>query len=273
MHLRGAGKRGAVTDLCVVDDEGGVVPILARGFEGGGDGAHVLAVFDHLDLPAVSGKARGDILAERNIGRALDRDAVAVIHGDELAKAQRARQGGSFGGRAFHHAAVAHDGIGIVVDDRIAGTVKNGGQVGFRHGHADRHGKALAERPGRRFDADGMPVLRVARRAAAVLTEIHEIIDGQSVPEQVQQRIFEHRGVAGREHETVARRPVRIFRIVLHLLPKRESGGGAANGKARMAAIGALYRLGGEHAHRRNGKPVVLHLFPLHHLNEILYNL
>src|ERR671938_621772 len=56
----------------------------------------------------------------------------------------------------------------------------------------------------------------MARGRAADPPEVLEVVDGQPVPGQVQERIEEHRRVAGREHEAVAVEPLRVRRVVLH---------------------------------------------------------
>ena len=247
----------------MIDDERRVVGVRTRRLERRGDGAHVLAVLDDLHLPAIGRKALRHILAEGDIRRAFDGDAVAVVHGDELAEPQRAGQGRRLVRHALHHAAVAHDGVGVVVDDREARTIVDRRQVRLRHRHADRHRKPLPQRAGRRLHAARVAIFRVPRRQAAILAEGLEVIDGQPVAEQMQQRILQHGRVARREHKPVARRPGRILRVVLHLLPERKCRRRAANGQARMAAVGLLHRLGGQHAHGGDGKLVPVHLSSL----------
>ncbi len=64
--------------------------------------------------------------------------------------------------------------------------------------HADGVGNALAERPGRRFDARGVAVFRVAGGLGAKLAELLDVLDRHvGVAGQVKQRIEQHRAVAG----------------------------------------------------------------------------
>ena len=54
----------------------------------------------------------------------------------------------------------------------------------------------------------------MARRHRAELAEVLDLLDRHGlVAEQMQQRIEQHRAVAGRQHEAVAVGPVRIGRI------------------------------------------------------------
>ena len=52
------------------------------------------------------------------------------------------------------------------------GPVEGRGERALRERHADRIGRALAERPGRRLDAEMHLALRVARGLRAPLAEI-----------------------------------------------------------------------------------------------------
>ncbi len=53
---------------------------------------------------------------------------------------------------ALLQAAVAHERVGVVVDQR---TTEACGQIGFGHRHAERIGNALTERAGGHLDAVG----------------------------------------------------------------------------------------------------------------------
>ena len=93
-------------------------------------------------------------------------------------------------------------------------------------------GPVVASTPGRHAE------LGVARRARAPLAEALQVVEREVVAGQVEERVEEHRGVAGREHEPVAVRPVGM-------------GGGVAQeaGPERVRH--------GRHAHRRTGMPRV----------------
>ena len=108
---------------------------------------------------------------------------------------------------ALHQAAVAGDDEGAVVDQLVA---IDGVQVPLGDRHADRHRQALAERPGGRLDAGQLEILRMAGARAAELAEVADVLDRRArVAGQVEQRVDQHRAVAGRQHEAVAVGPVR----------------------------------------------------------------
>jgi hypothetical protein len=92
----------------------------------------------------------------------------------------------------------------VVVDDLVARPVEARGQVRLGDRHADGIADALAERPRRRLDALGQVALGMARREAAPLAELLDLLDRQVVARQVQQRVEEHGAVARREDEAVA---------------------------------------------------------------------
>ena len=238
----------AKADLRVAHDEGGLIASLGQA----DGGAHVLVAIavlyvDHV--PAIGAEAGGHVLAEGDVRIALDGDLVVIVQGDQLVELQRAGQRAGLVRDAFHHAAVAQDAIGVVVDHREAFPVEMRGQVFFRHGEAHGVGNALAERAGGGFHADGVLIFRMARRLGAVLTEGLQVVHRQPIAEQVQKRIDQHGAVPAGEHEAVAIVPLGIGVGVHHVLAPHGIGhGGGAHRHAGMAALGLLHALGGEDA-------------------------
>ena len=63
-------------------------------------------------------------------------------------------------------------------------------------------------------------------------------------PGQVDQRVEQHRGVAGREHEPVAVGPVRVGRVVAQVvLPDLEAERGQRHRRARVSGVGLVDRV------------------------------
>ena len=254
--------RAMRADLGGDDDQRGAGILLGR-LDRRAYGVDVLTVGNLLHMPAVGFVALGGIFAQRQLHLALDGDVVGVIEQDQLAQAQRRSQRGGFAGDPLHHAAVAHQRIGVVIDHWEAGAVKLGRQVLFRHRHADSVGNALTQRAGRGLHAHGMAVFGVAGGLGVELTEVLEIIHGQAVAEEMQQAI-QHRGsVTGREHEAVAVAPLGIGGIVVHLLgPERVRHGRCTQRRAGVAGIGLLNRVRSQRTHRGDDFDIhVLHVF------------
>ena len=76
----------------------------------------VVGVADARDVPAVADEARGHVLAERQRRVALDGDVVVVVDPAEVGELQVAGQRRGLAGDAFHHAAVAAQGVDVVVE-------------------------------------------------------------------------------------------------------------------------------------------------------------
>ena len=74
----------------------------------------------------------------------------------------------------------------------------------------DRVGEPLPERAGGGLDAGRQAVLGVARVCAAPLPERLEVVERQVVAGQVEERVQQHAGVAGGQHEPVAVGPVGV---------------------------------------------------------------
>ncbi len=149
---------------------------------------------------------------------------------------------------AFHQTAVAGDDVSAVIDEiAIARGEK---LLGDRH--ADSHGEALPERPGGRLDAGRVAIFGMARRLGAELTEALDLLDRHlRIAGEIEQRIEQHRAMAGREHEAVAVRPSRIGRVEFQKLREENRRHiGHAHRHAGMAGIGLLHRIDSQEADR-----------------------
>ena len=203
-------------------------------------------------------RTRRHVLRPGHRRRAVELDAVVVVQDDELAQAQVAGQARGLRRDALQEVAVAGDDVGPVVDDRVPGAVELGGQAPLGDGHADRVRDALAERTGRRLDAGRQAVLRMAGRPRAPLPERLEVVEREVVAGQVEQRVQEHRGVAGRQDEAVAIRPVRVGRgVAQEARPEHVGHRRRAHRGARVAGVrllDAIDRQGPDGVDRRGGR-------------------
>ncbi|CAK6470916.1 hypothetical protein PSEG_05568 [Pseudomonas sp. Nvir] len=156
------------------------------------DGVSVVTVNAAHHVPAVGFKAFRGIVGEPAFNVAVDGDAVVIIEGHQFAQFQSTGQGAHFVRNAFHHAAVAHESVGEVVNDIVARTVELRGQRFFRDSHAHGVGNPLAQRAGGGFHTGGVADFRVARRPGVQLTEVFQLFDRQIVPGEVQQAVNQH---------------------------------------------------------------------------------
>ena len=107
--------------------------------------------------------------------------------------------------------------------------------------HADRVGDALAERPGGDLDARGVAGLGVARRPAAPLAELAQVLEGEVVAGQVEHGVQQDAGVPVGQHEAVAVGPVGVARVVAHdPRPQHVGQRGQRHGRARVPGVGLL---------------------------------
>ncbi len=145
-----------------------------------------------LHMPAIGLEALGRVIGEPALNLAVDRNAVVVVEHDELAELECAGQRAGFVRNAFHEAPIAAKYPGVMVDDRQFGPVEVRRENLFGQRHADAVGEPLSERPGRGLDAHGDVVLGMAGRAATELAEIAQLIHGDRIAGQMQQRIQQH---------------------------------------------------------------------------------
>ena len=159
-------------DRLQLDEAGSVGDLLGGGDRGvqGGDVLDVVGVavgpVDGLHVPAVRLVARGDVLAEGDVGVVLDGDPVAVVDQRQVAQPLGAGQRGRLAGHAFLDVAVGAEGVDVVVERRLTRCgvgVEEAPLAAGGHGHPDRVRDALAERAGGDLDGVGVAVLRVAR--------------------------------------------------------------------------------------------------------------
>jgi hypothetical protein len=164
-------------------------------------------------VPAVGLEPLGGVVAEGDLGLAVDRDVVVVVDVDQATEAQVPGQRGGLVAEAFRQVAVGADG-----EDAVIAHVgpEPGPQVRLGDGHAHAVGEALAERARGHLDAGRMAVLGVARCPGPPLPEVLDVVEAQAVPRQVQGGVEQHRGVAGGEDEPVSVGPVGRGGVVTH---------------------------------------------------------
>jgi hypothetical protein len=233
------------------EDQRGAPGVGHRLAQRAGDRLDVVAV-GHLDrLPAVGFEARGLVLGERDLGAGRQRDRVVVVQAHQLAQLQVTGERRGLRRDALHQVAIADDGPGSMVDHRMAVAVVGAGQLRLGDGQSNRVGDALAQRSRGHLDAGRVAPLGVARRAAAPLSELLQVIDGQAVAGHVQQAVEQRRAVACRQHEAVAIGPLRVGGVVLEEARPQDVGHGRrVERQAGVAAVGLLHHVHGQKAQR-----------------------
>ena len=131
-----------------------------------------------------------------------------------------------------------------MLDDGMARLVEQLCQVRLRQRHPDGVSHTLAERPGRGLDAGREPVLGVARRPAAPLTELLDVVEREVVAGEVERRVQQHAGVSRRQDEAVASEPVGVRGIVAEMpLPQHVRDRRKGHRGPGVAGIGLLHRV------------------------------
>ena len=193
------------------------------------DAIDVVGVADAQDVPAVTQEPGGDVLREGDARVAFDGDVVVVVDPAEVVQAQVAGQRRRLRRDALHQAAVAANGIDVVVEDVEARPVVAVGEPLLGDGHAHARGDPLPERTGGGLDARNPVVLGVARGLAVELAETADVVErNRRLPQplvvgvhrlcagEMEHGPEQHRGVAVGEHEAIAVGPDRVLRIEAH---------------------------------------------------------
>ncbi len=222
----------------------------ARFFYRAFDGVSVVTVNAAHHVPAVGFKAFRGIVGEPAFNVTIDGDAVVIIERHQFTQFQGTGQGAHFVRNAFHHAAVAHEGVGEVIDDVVSWTVKLRRQRFFRDSHTDCVSDPLAQRAGGGFHACGVADFRVARSLGVQLTEVFQFFNRQIITGEVQQAVNQHGAVTVGQHEAVAIGPGRVLRVMVQEITPQDFGNVShAHRGARVAGFGFLYSV---HAQRTN---------------------
>ena len=237
----------AMRDVSATRDQGRSLLLCDGSFYRLGDRLPIVAV--HLGgVPADSIEASEDVLAERDVGAAVDGDVVVVIEIDEATQAEMAGKRGGLAAHSLHQVAVGHEGEGAMVDEVGA---EAGPQVAFRDAHPHCGREALAEGAGRHLDAESMVDLGMARSVAAPLPEVAKVVEGQRKPAEVEQGIEEHRSMAVGKNEAVTIRPLGLVGVNEQIAaPKHHCDVRHAHRHPRVTAVRLLH---GVHGQRLDG--------------------
>ena len=184
--------RAAFADVGLANDQRGLVGAQLGAGNGLGHSRGVMAVHRADHLPAIGLETLGRVVGKPGGHLAVDGNAVVIVQRNQFVQLPGAGQRAGFVADALHQAAVAHEHIGVVVDDGMPWAVEFIGQQFFRQGHAHRIGDALAQRPRGGFHAGGDTHFRVAGGLAVQLAEILQLLHGQVIARQVQQGVNQH---------------------------------------------------------------------------------
>jgi hypothetical protein len=126
----------------------------------------------------------------------------------------------------------------------MTGLVELLGQQLFSQRKAHTVGNTLAQRASGGFDTGGDAHFRVACGFAVQLAEVLQLLHGQVIACEVQQRINEHGAVAVGQHKAIAVSPMRVGGVVLQMAPARApqhfGDVSHAHGSTGVAGVGSL---------------------------------
>ena len=182
----GVGAVGAAfTDRCFANNQGGFVGAVFSVSNGFAHSSSVMAVDCINHVPTVGGKTLRCVVNEPRRHLTVNGDAVVVVHGNQFVELPSASQSACFVADAFHQATIAHEHIGVVVNDVVARLVEFGGQQFFGQSHAHGIGDALSQRTGGGFNARGDAHFGVTGGFAVQLAEVFQLCHGQGVAREV----------------------------------------------------------------------------------------
>src|SRR5262249_1560491 len=162
--------------MAIENDERGTFLRFAKDFESLLDALEVVCVTDTQDVPTVSQKSRLDILGESDARLTLDRNVIVIVDPAEVIETQVADERRCFRRNSFHQAAIAADGINVVIKDIKARAVVTMSEPLLGNCHSHTRGDALPKRAGRRLHSRNPMVLRMPGSFAVELAKALNII-------------------------------------------------------------------------------------------------
>ena len=178
----------------------------------------IMAIDGSDHLPAIGFETLGGVVGKPRRHSTINGDAVVVIERDQFVELPSSSQGARFVAHTLHQASIAHEHIGVVVNDVVGVAIELLGQEFFGQRHAHRIGQALTQGACGGLYSRGQVHLWVSRCQAVQFAKLLDLRHWQIVTRQVQQGVEQHGGVAVGEHETVAVDPLRIKGVVLHVV-------------------------------------------------------
>ena len=140
--------RRTVADVAVENDDRRAPARFAEHAQRALDRLDVVGVADAQDVPAVTQEAQRDVLGERDVGAAFDRDVIVVVDPAQVVEREMARERRRFRAHALHQAAVAADRVDVVVEEVESDLVvaRSEPALADRHPDAGRDALARADR-------------------------------------------------------------------------------------------------------------------------------
>ncbi len=131
-------------------------------------------------------------------------------------------QGARFSRNPFHVAPITQNDIGVVINQCQVRLVELCGKMRFSHCQPNRITNSLSERSSCNFYAEGFKVFGVSRGFRFPLTELFNIVDGDTViASQIHQGILQHTAMPRRQHKAIAVKPFWVLGVKPHeLIPK-----------------------------------------------------
>ena len=210
---------------------------------------NIVCIFDAEDAPAVCFETESGVFGEGDCGIAFDGDAVVVVENNNVIEFLVTCEGCCFVGDTFHHTAVTGDDVDFAIEKTCISKTGHCAETFCSNSHTDTGSKTCSEGTCGDFNTAGVSVFRMSRCQAFPLTELLQIVHGQTIAEEVKKTVDQHGTVSCREDETVATEPLRVLRIVFHVVvPEGERNICGSHRHTGVTGLSFLHAFGGKQA-------------------------
>src|ERR1700733_6576614 len=139
---------------------------------------YIVRIGNILNMPVIRLITLADILGESDSSRAIYRNSVVIVKSNELAKLQMSGQRSSLAGNSFLHTSIAHDYIGVMVNNISTLFIESRGQKLLGDGHPNSIRKTLPKRSGCHLDARCITAFGMTGSLTPELPKLLQIIQG-----------------------------------------------------------------------------------------------
>ena len=179
---------------------------------------NIVCIFDAEDAPAVCFETESGIFGESDSGIAFDGDAVVIVENNNIIELLVSCERSCFVGDTFHHTAVAGDDVDFAVEKSGISKTGNSSETFCSNSHTDTGSKTCSERTGGDFNTACVTVFRMSGGQTFPLTELFQVVHGQTIAEEVKKAVNQHGTVSCGKDKAVATEPLGVLRIVFHVV-------------------------------------------------------
>mmetsp|Transcript_6851 Transcript_6851/g.13635 ORF Transcript_6851/g.13635 Transcript_6851/m.13635 type:complete len:272 (-) Transcript_6851:81-896(-) len=204
----------------------------------------MVSISHMLNVPSHCFITGSNILGERDVGMAINGNAVVIVQSNQLSESPMPGKGSSFGRNTFHVATISHDDICVVINQVHSRLVVASCQVLLSNCKSNCISNSLSQWPSCDFDSLGQEILWMSWGLRSPLTELLQVLNSHVVSHQVKERVVKHRSVSSGQNKAITTQPGYVFWIGCHEILEEDIGHGSTpHRKSRMSRVSLVHTI------------------------------